>query len=120
MENGGQTNKNNNKHNKRYIRKTTFNNKNKTITMKKIILFFILLIGLTTSINGKDYIKTKKQNVVFKDSTTTDTYTIDTIKYNVYKTKNGAFYIWKISKRTGKKYKYYLPKDIQKQMGRKY
>ena len=34
--------------------------------------------------------------------------------------KTGAFYIWKVSKKTNKKYKYYLPKDVQKQMGREY
>ena len=40
--------------------------------------------------------------------------------YNVYVYRNGAYYIWKISKRTNKPYKYYLPKDIQIKMGRKY
>lgn len=33
--------------------------------------------------------------------------------YPIYITKKGACYILRISKKTGKEYKYYLPKDIQ-------
>lgn len=88
--------------------------------MKRILSILILLIGLTISISAKDYVAPTKQSVEYTDSTTTDTYTIKNEKYNVYKSKSGAFYIWKISKKTGKKYKYYLPKDIQIQMGREY
>ena len=40
--------------------------------------------------------------------------------YKVYKSRNNAFYIWKVSKRSGKLYKNYLPKEIQIKMGRKY
>lgn len=83
-----------------------------------LILFAILLIS--PKINAKDYITPTKQLIEYTDSTTIDTYTIKNKKYNVYKSKNGAFYIWKISKKTGKRYKYYLPKEIQIQMGRKY
>lgn len=88
--------------------------------MKRILSILILLIGLTVSVSAKDYVAPTKQSVEFTDSTTTDTYTIKTEKYNVYKTKKGAFYIWKTSKKTGKKYRYYLPKEVQKQMGRIY
>lgn len=72
------------------------------------------------SVGAKDYVAPTKQVKVFTDTTTNDTYTINNEKYNVFKTKTGAFYIWKTSKKTNKKYKYYLPKDIQKQMGREY
>lgn len=87
--------------------------------MKRILSIFVLLIGLTISVSAKDYVA-PKQSVEYTDSTTTDTYTIKNEKYNVYKSKSGAFYIWKTSKKSGKKYKYYLPKEIQIQMGRKY
>ena len=80
----------------------------------------LLLVGLSITVGAKDYVPTKRQSVINTDSTTTDTYTISSIKYPVFKSKSGAFYIWKTSKKTGKKYKYYLPKDIQIQMGRKY
>lgn len=33
--------------------------------------------------------------------------------YPIYITKKGACYILRISKKTGKEYKYYLPKNIQ-------
>jgi hypothetical protein len=88
--------------------------------MKRIILSLVLLIGLAIVAGAKDYIAPAKQSVEFTDSTTTDTYTIKNEKYNVFKSKSGAFYIWKVSKKTGKKYKYYLPKEIQKKMGREY
>lgn len=80
----------------------------------------LLLVGLSITVGAKDYVSTKRQSVVNTDSTTTDTYTISSVKYLVFKSKSGAFYIWKTSKKTGKKYKYYLPKDIQIQMGRVY
>ena len=89
--------------------------------MKKILLAIALLLsfGISQADNFKAPEKTRK-SVVFTDTTTTHTYEISEIKYPVFTTKNGAFYIWKTSKKTGKKYKYYLPKDIQVQMGRKY
>lgn len=88
--------------------------------MRKVFLIMLLLVGLSITVGAKDYVPTKRQSVVNTDSTTTDTYTISSIKYPVFKSKSGAFYIWKTSKNTGKKYKYYLPKDIQIQMGRVY
>ena len=92
------------------------NNRN----MKRVLLILILLVGLAVFVSAKDYVAPTRKSVEYTDSTTTDTYTINNKKYNVYKSKSGAFYIWKTSKKTSKKYKYYLPKDIQIQMGRKY
>lgn len=95
-------------------------NINNNRNMKRVLSILILLIGLAVSVSAKDYVAPTRQSVEYTDSTTTDTYTINNKKYNVYKSKSGAFYIWKTSKKTSKKYKYYLPKDIQIQMGRKY
>lgn len=36
--------------------------------------------------------------------------------YPVFITKKGACYIFRTSKKTGKEYKYYLPKEIQAQI----
>lgn len=36
--------------------------------------------------------------------------------YPIFITKNGACYIIKVSKKTGKEYKYYLPKEVQEQI----
>ena len=33
--------------------------------------------------------------------------------YPIYISKKGACYVIKVSKKTGKEYKYYLPKDVQ-------
>ncbi len=88
--------------------------------MRRVFLIMLLLVGLSITVGAKDYVPTKRQSVVNTDSTTTDTYTISSVKYPVFKSKSGAFYIWKTSKKTGKKYRYYLPKDIQIQMGRVY
>ena len=103
---------------RRIISKIYINNNNRN--MKRVLSILILLIGLAVSVSAKDYVAPTRQSVEYTDSTTTDTYTIKNDKYNVYKSKSGAFYIWKTSKKTSKKYKYYLPKDIQIQMGRKY
>ena len=100
--------------------KTNNKSNSKSIIMVIICIILILLIGLTVSVSAKDYVAPTRKSVEYTDSTTTDTYTIKNNKYNVYKSKSGAFYIWKTSKKTSKKYKYYLPKDIQIQMGRKY
>lgn len=36
--------------------------------------------------------------------------------YPIYITKKGACYVKRISKKTGKEYKYYLPKETQEQI----
>lgn len=92
---------------------------NKTHLLKILLIGFIILL-LKANLSAKDYVAPTKLSVEYTDSTTIDTYTINNNKYNVYKSKSGAFYIWKTSKKTGKKYKYYLPKEIQKEMGREY
>ena len=80
---------------------------------KSIVLLFVLFTTLT--INAQAF---KAPNKCQVDTTTT--YQIDQSVYKVYKSKSGAFYIWKMSKKTGKPYKYYLPKEIQIQLGRRY
>lgn len=88
--------------------------------MKRILIS--LLVSIIAGVCfAEDFVAPeKKVNKAFTDTTTTHTYRIDDVKYNVYVSKNGAFYIWKISKKTNKPYKYYLPKDIQAKMGRTY
>ena len=83
--------------------------------MKHILFLLFACISLT--INAQAF---KAPHKVFTDTTTTFTYEIDRSVYKVYKSKSGAFYIWKISKKTGRLYKSYLPKEVQIQMGLKY
>lgn len=80
------------------------------------------MVGLSVIVSAENF-KAPTRNTnkeIFTDTTTTHTYEIKEVKYDVYKTKRGAYYIWKTSKKSGKMYKYYLPKEIQIAMGRKY
>lgn len=90
--------------------------------MRKIIIMVIM--SLVTFVSSKAQMfeaptraSTQEQ---FTDTTTTYTYKMNDNIYNVYRSRSGAFYIWKTSKKSGKMYKYYLPKMIQSKMGRKY
>ncbi len=90
-----------------------------------IQLLIVVLLGVTSfceviSASAENFKAPTRQSVEYTDTTTTYTYEIKNIKYPVFKSKSGAFYIWKTSKNTGKQYKYYLPKEIQEKMGRKY
>lgn len=88
--------------------------------MKKFILSLVMIAGLSFFVNADNFKAPERAKTVFTDTTTNHTYEIKDVKYPVFTSKSGAFYIWKTSSKTGKQYKYYLPKDIQKQMGRKY
>lgn len=88
--------------------------------MKNIIIF-LLLFFTTINVGAQEFVApTRKHNTQYTDTTTTYTYRCSEKIYDVYVSRNGAYYIWKISKRTNKLYKYYLPKEIQIKMGRKY
>ncbi len=86
--------------------------------MKK---FIICLLMATFSLVS--YAEVTRQGDTFKveksASTSNDTQTKYTWedkqgnKYPIYITKKGACYVLRTSKKTGKEYKYYLPKDIQ-------
>ncbi len=80
--------------------------------MKKFnILCLFCLICLSISgqvvLNGTNFSKVEKS-----EKKTIYTYEKDTI----YISKKGSPYVWKTSKKTGKKYKKYLPKDILTKM----
>lgn len=90
-----------------------------------IQLLIVVLLGVASfcgaiSASTENFKAPTRQSVEYTDTTTIHTYEIKDIKYPVFKSKNGAFYIWKTSKKTNKKYKYYLPKEIQEKIGRKY
>lgn len=86
------------------------------IKMKYIIA---LLVALSMSVasyadvvkEGNVYVqktttvKEKETGVYYQDK--------DGIRYIIYVSPKGSLYIKKISKKTGREYKYYLPKDIQ-------
>ena len=87
--------------------------------MKKITIILVMAF-MSLPIVAQNFVATKKSRQAFTDTTTSYTYQIEATEYPVFKSKNKAFYIWKVSKKSGKTYKYYLPKDIQIKMGRTY
>lgn len=80
-----------------------------------VVLCVSLTVGAQNFVHPTKSVSTEKV-----DSTTTYTYTMNDNTYKVYRSKGGAYYIWKTSKKTGNLYKYYLPKEIQIAMGKKY
>ena len=85
--------------------------------MKKIILCILLaLFCITLSAEVKREGNTFRVEQTTKESDTKTQYTWvdkDGNVYPVFITKRGACYIFRTSKKTGKEYKQYLPKDIQ-------
>lgn len=87
--------------------------------MKRLILTLSLACVIALA-QAQVFEAPSKTRATFTDTTTTFTYKIQDESYKVCKSRTGAFYIWKTSKKTGKNYKMYLPKEIQEKMGRKY
>lgn len=85
--------------------------------MKKIILCILLaFFCITISAEVKREGNTFKVEQITKESDTKTQYTWidkDGNIYPVFITNKGACYIFRTSKKTGKEYKQYLPKNIQ-------
>ena len=88
--------------------------------MKSLILCILLALF---SINT--YAEVKREGNTFKTEQTVGSKGTETKytwedkegnKYPIFITKKGACYVLRTSKKTGKEYKYYLPKDIQSQI----
>lgn len=87
--------------------------------MKKLFLGILLAFF---SILGNAEVKRESNTFVVEQTITEDIQTPYFYKdrkgnkYPIYISKRGACYIIKISKKTGKEYKHYLPKEIQNQI----
>ena len=85
--------------------------------MKKFILCLLLaFFCITINAEVKREGDTFKVEQTTKASDTKTKYTWedkDGNKYPIFITKKSACYIKRVSKKTGKEYKYYLPKNIQ-------
>lgn len=86
--------------------------------MKHILLTIIAILTLTFSTNAEIV----KEGKTFKmEQTSSSKYTQtdyewetkDGQVYPIYITNKGKFFIFKISKKTGNEYKYYLPEEAQ-------
>lgn len=85
--------------------------------MKKLILCILLaLFCINIHAEVKREGDTFKVEQSTKASDTKTKYTWEDKegnKYPIYITKKGTCYVLRTSKKTGKEYKYYLPKDVQ-------
>lgn len=90
--------------------------------MKKLFLGILLAFF---SILGNAEVKKEGNTFIVEQTTKNDTQTPyfwqdkKGTKYPIFISKRGACYIVKISKKTGKEYKHYLPKEIQNQIKQK-
>lgn len=91
--------------------------------MKKIIIAIALLLTIGAQaqsqkyqINGNNIIAVSQTKVKKEAQKTSYTYTIKGKTYEVYKGAKGSYYIIRTSTKTGKEYKYYLPKDVQQML----
>ena len=81
-------------------------------------LLITLLMALATITASAQAFKAPEKCKV--DTTTTYTYEISKTVYRVYRSKSGAFYIWKTSKKTGNQYNKYLDEEISKKLCEEY
>ena len=93
--------------------------------MKYIITLLIALSMSITSyadiVRDGDTFKVEKTVSVNQDTKTKFTWEDkEGNKYPIYITKKGACYIIRTSKKTGKEYKQYLPKNVQEQIKEEY
>lgn len=88
--------------------------------MRRLTLLLVMVLGVSLQVGAQQFVAPTKRSTSNIDSTTTYTYKMSDNIYKVYKSRTGAYYVWKTSKKTNKKYRMYLPKEIQIKMGRKY
>lgn len=88
--------------------------------MRRLTLLLVMVLGVSLQVGAQQFIAPTRRSTSNVDSTTTYTYKMSDNIYKVYKSRTGAYYVWKTSKKTNKKYRMYLPKEIQIKMGRKY
>lgn len=88
--------------------------------MRRLTLLLVMVLGVSLQVSAQQFVAPTRHSASNVDSTTTYTYKMSDNIYKVYKSRTGAYYVWKTSKKTNKKYRMYLPKEIQIKIGRKY
>ena len=87
--------------------------------MKKIILLAMMAISMAC--HAQMFEAPKKAQTVFTDTTTTFTYKTNKGEVcKVFVSRRGSYYYYSAKNKTNTLRKYYVPKDIQIKMGRKY
>lgn len=90
--------------------------------MKNLLIFVMLIFSFSVNAEViKDGDNFRVEQTTNNDKLTRFTYTDSKGNtYPVYQSSTGKFFVWKTSKKTGKEYKYYLPKEVQEQMSKYY
>ena len=88
--------------------------------MRRLTFLLVIVLGVSLQVCAQQFVAHTRRSTSNVDSTTTYTYKMFHNIYKVYKSRNGAYYVWKTSNKTNKKYRMYLPKELQIKMGRKY
>ena len=79
-----------------------------------LVVFSMSITSYADVVRNGDNFKVEKTTSVNQDTKTKYTWEDkEGNKYPIFITKKGACYVLRTSKKTGKEYKYYLPKDIQ-------
>ena len=87
--------------------------------MKKLVSI-IAFIAASVVANAQMFEAPKRTQTVFTDTTTTFTYKTNKGEVcKVFVSRRGSYYYYSKNKK-GELHKYYVPKDIQIKMGRKY
>ena len=87
--------------------------------MKKLFILLLFLLPFACMAqdvvrNGKNFTKVSQCDT--KEIQTEFTYTIKDVVYPIFISKNGACYIKRISKKSGKEYKQYLGEEISREI----
>lgn len=83
--------------------------------MRHFIIIVLLLAFASWSATAETF-KAPQSRIEHTDSTTSHQYEIKGEVYPIFKSKRGRLYIWRVSKKTNKPYKYYIPKDIEEKI----
>ena len=88
--------------------------------MKKLFTILALFMCITASAQQFEA-PAKKAKTAFTDTTTTFTYKTNKGEVcKVYKSSRGSYYYYSAKNKSNTLRKYYVPKEVQIKMGRKY
>lgn len=94
-----------------------------------VFAFILIFLGAclqecraqNVTLKGNTFVQQPSEKKLKKDSVTLTPYfyeTSDGTKYPIYRSYSGKYFIWRISSKTGKKYRMYLP-EVTKKLSKK-
>jgi hypothetical protein len=91
--------------------------------MRKVFIAIMVLMSITCAgqviRNGKTFTKVSNKSIVKSDTIVTDyTWQVKDTLYPIIVSKSGSCFIGKISSKTGKYYRSYLPKEVSAEISK--